>query len=190
MTSVDFVVLGLMVLSGLLAWSRGLVREVLSLLSWVGAVGIAGALNADGKNIVAQWLPDPGIAAIVSFIGLLLVSVIVLKIAARAVSGIVKGSVLGGLDRTLGLVFGLARGAVVAVLAYVLGCLYTPIDHWPDSAKAARSLPLIYAGAKVAREKIIPESYRPRLYAPPAAAAPESDALLRATPVGRPGGQR
>ena len=186
MTWVDLAVLGVMGLSGLLACMRGLVREVLSLGAWFGAVAIAAVGTPWARDVVKQWLPDPQVAAAAGFVALLLVSLIVLKIVARSIGSVVKSSSISSVDRTLGLVFGLGRGALLAIAAYILGGMATSTDHWPDPVKNARSLPLVYQGAVWLRENALPNEYKPRLYAPPGGPTPTSDSLLHANPVGRP----
>jgi len=64
----------------------------------------------------------------------------------RWIGALVRASVLGGLDRTLGLVFGIARGAALVVFAYIAVGMVIPIDHWPDAVLKARALPLAYQG--------------------------------------------
>ena len=68
------------------------------------------------------------------------VALIVLLLIAALHRRLVRSSALGGLDRTLGLVFGLARGA-----ALVIACLYhrwmvVPVDRWPEPVLQARSI--------------------------------------------------
>ena len=185
MTWVDFVVLGVMGLSAALALGRGFVREVLSIGAWIGAVVIASRGQVYGREFAAQWIADPQVASAASFVGLLLVALIVLKLVARAISGMVKGSALGSIDRSLGLVFGLGRGALLAIIAYIIGSMAVAIDHWPQPVREARCLPLLYSGAKWVGQNFLPEEYRPRLYAPPSAHTPSADNLLRALPLGK-----
>ncbi len=185
MTWVDLVVLGVIALSALLACMRGLVREVLGIGAWIGSVVIASALQPWGKQIAMQWIKDEQIAGAVSFVALFLVAVIVLKIIARIIGNLVDGMGLGSIDRTLGLLFGIARGGLLAIVAYIVAGMTTSIDHWPDAARDARCLPYVYKGAVWVRQNALPEDYRPRLYAPPSAPNPTADSLLQASPQGR-----
>lgn len=186
MTWVDLAVLGVMALSGLLACVRGLVREVLGIGAWIGAFIVASAAQAWGKPFASQWIHDQQIAAAASFVALLLIALVILKLIARWISKLVSGIGLGSVDRTLGLVFGLGRGALLAIVAYILAGMTTSIDHWPDAARDARCLPFVYAGAVWVRENALPEEYRPKLYAPPTGQHPTADSLLQANPQGRP----
>ena len=87
-------------------------------------------------------------------------------------------------DRTLGLVFGLVRGAALIVLAYIGAAIVVPIERWPDPVLQARTLPLAYRGADWIVTQL-PVEYRPRLYPPPPGRETTAAALLRATPQGR-----
>ena len=184
MTSVDLAVLGVMILSGLLAFSRGLVREVLSIGAWLGAAAIAIAVLPRIRPLVEPHLPSPEWTDPVGYIILFLVSLIVLSIVAKAIGGAVRSSVVSGIDRSLGLLFGLARGAVLAVAVYIVACLAIPPDRWPLPVLESRSLPYIYSGAEWAARQIPPE-YRPTVLPPPPSRQAASGGLLKASPIGR-----
>jgi membrane protein required for colicin V production len=188
MTWVDLAVFGLLAISGLLAFVRGMVREVLGLGAWVGAVaaGIYGLPMIRG--VISRWISAPEWVDPASFLLVFLVALIILMLLARMIGSLVRGSPLGGVDRTLGLVFGLARGAVIILIAYILAGMVFPIDRWPNAVLAARTLPPIYQGALWVRGRL-PEAYRPRIYAPPAGPITTADDLLRAIPQGRATGK-
>jgi membrane protein required for colicin V production len=183
MTWVDLAVLGILGLSALLAFMRGLVREVLGIGAWVGAVAAAITELPLARSLVRPWMKTPEWVDPISFIVVFLVSLIVLSLIARAIGRLVRGSALGGVDRTLGLVFGLVRGAVLVILAYIIAGMAVPVDHWPDPVLEARSLEPAFEGARwMVRQ--LPDDYRPRLYAPPAGRQTTAEALLHAQPQG------
>jgi membrane protein required for colicin V production len=188
MTWADLMVFGLLGVSGLLAFVRGLVREVLGIGAWVGAVagGMAGLPFM--RDLVRRWITSPAWVDPASFFVVFVLLLIILTLAARAIGSVVRSSALGGVDRTLGLVFGLARGAVVIMIAYILAGIALPIDQWPDAVLQARTLQPTYQGAKWFRDQL-PEDYRPRIYAPPVGREATADDLLRATPQGRATGR-
>jgi membrane protein required for colicin V production len=188
MTWVDLGVLGILAISALLAFMRGLVREVLGIGAWVGAVMAAIAGLPIARGFVKTWISDPSWIDPVSFLVVFLVTLIVLSIIARWIGYLVRNSALGGVDRTLGLVFGLARGAALVILAYIGMGLFLPANHWPDPVLQARTLDPAYQGAAWVVEKLPPD-YRPRLYAPPAGRETTAEALLHATPQGRATGK-
>jgi membrane protein required for colicin V production len=184
MNSVDLAVLGVMFLSGLLAFSRGLVREVLSIGAWVGAVVIAITFLPAIRPLLAHYVPSSEWVDPAGYIILFLVSLIVLSVIAKAIGGAVRTSAIGGIDRSLGLVFGLARGVALAIAAYIVACMAVPPDRWPEPVLESRAVPYIYQGAIWIAHQV-PQEYRPDVPPPPAPRQSTADAVLKATPVGR-----
>lgn len=189
MTWVDLVIFGFLAVSGLLAFARGLVREVLGIGAWAGAVAAAVLSLPTTREFVRKWLSTPDWVDPISFIVVFVISLIVLMLIAGAIGRVVRRSALGGVDRTLGLVFGLARGAVVVVIAYILGQMIFPIERWPDAVLNARTLTPTYEAARWVRQQL-PVTYRPHvLDPPPAGRETTAEALLRAHPQGRATGK-
>lgn len=145
----DLVVIGVIVVSGLFALMRGLVKEVLSIVSWVGA--LFAALYGFGyvspfvhKFITPIWLADA-----VTAVGLFVIALIVLGLLASAVSGAVRKSSAGALDRSLGFLFGLLRGAVIICVAWLAVSWALPAADQPTWLRTARTLPLVERGANM-----------------------------------------
>jgi membrane protein required for colicin V production len=191
MNWVDLVVLAVLALSGLLAFMRGLVREVLGLGAWIIAGVVASPYGV--FPTVQQWtrqqFNDPTTADIIAFGGVFIVTLIVLWIIAGIVGGLVRDSVLGGLDRTLGLLFGIARGAVLVAVLYVLVGMAVPAEQWPQPVLQARALPTVYHGAEWLASQL-PQGYRPTVTPPPAEKPTTSADLLQSRPEGRALGPR
>ena len=80
--------------------------------------------------------------------------------------------------------FGLARGAALVVLAYIIVAIAVPVAEWPQPVVAARAMPLAYQGAVWAAHWL-PDAYRPRVEPPPGGRPATEEALLRAAPQGR-----
>ena len=189
MTWVDLAVFGFLAISGLLAFARGFVREVLGIGAWIGAVAVAIVALPTMRGYVRTWFAKPDWVDPVSFIVVFLGSLIVLTIIAGMIGRMVSRSALGGVDRTLGLVFGLARGAAVVVIAYILAQMVFPIERWPDAVLNARTLTPTYEAAHWVRDQL-PETYRPhKIDPPPAGRQATAEALLHATPQGRATGK-
>jgi membrane protein required for colicin V production len=165
MNGVDVAVLLVVAFSGVMAFMRGLVREVLGLAAWIGAGIAAFALFPRAQPLMRQTIPNPDIADPVAFGGVFLIVLIVLSVGARIISG-------------------LARGAVIMIAAYIAAGTLEPMDNWPSAVLEARSLPSIYLGAVwvVAR---LPEEMRPVLAVPPAGRTTTAADLLHANPIGR-----
>ncbi len=179
MTWVDGIVLAVIALSALIAFFRGLVREVLGVGAWIGAGLFAITMLPGASQLAATYVQPPWLAEIVGGAVVFLIALIVLKLLIGWFAGLVRASVLGGLDRALGMVFGLARGAFLVVLAYIVGGLFLPqVERWPEPVQEARSLPIVADGAAMLVSQLPPE-YRPRLPDLPQRSMPSMDELLR-----------
>ena len=191
MNWVDLAIAGALLLSGLLAFARGLVREILGLGAWIIAAFVASPYGVFPylQPWVRHQFDDPTTADIVAFAGVFLVVLIVLWLISSAIAGLIRNSALGGLDRTLGLVFGLVRGAVLVCLLYVLVGLAIPVAQWPVPVTEARALPLVHRGAEWLADQV-PARYRPVVAEPPGARATNSAYLLQSSPAGRALGAR
>ncbi len=184
MTWVDVAILVGLGVSALLGLLRGFVREVLGIAAWVGAGAVAVWAHPMLAAKVHGWLPnDPALASPIAFGVAFLASLVVLLIVTHLIAKGVHRVGLGSLDRSLGLLFGLARGAALVVLAYILAQMVIPIDQLPPVVQASRAVPFAYQGA-VWVVGWLPEAERPRISPPPDAPVPSIDALLRALPHG------
>jgi membrane protein required for colicin V production len=184
MNWVDVAVLVVVAFSGMLGFVRGMVREVFGLAAWIGAAIAAIWFFPQVQGFARRAIENVDIADPVAFGGIFLLVLIVLSLVARLLGGAVRKSTLGGLDRTLGLLFGLARGAALIVAAYLIAGAIEPVDRWPDQVLEARTLPSIYLGAAWVVQRV-PDDYRPVLIVPPAGRQTGSADLLHANPVGR-----
>jgi membrane protein required for colicin V production len=182
MNWVDGVVLAILAVSAILAFFRGLVREVLGIGAWVGAAVAAWLAWPELRPIVGEYVEPEWLANAVTAGGVFLVVLLVLKVIVAWIASGVERSVLGGVDRALGLLFGLARGAFVVVLAYILAERFYPIDRWPAVVQEARALPLAADGARWLVEQLPPE-IRPGLTGPPQRPLPGLNDLLRPPPA-------
>jgi membrane protein required for colicin V production len=180
---VDFVVFAVLFISGFLAFLRGMVREVLGILAWIGAAAVAVWAFPTVQPWFRELIQNADIADPVAFGLVFLVTLILLSVVANLFGGLVRNSMLSGLDRTLGVLFGIARGAALVVIAYILGGMVMPTDHWPPPVLQARTLPMAYQGA-VWATGFVPDDYRPKIYPPPGPLTRAAD-LLNAPPQGR-----
>lgn len=143
----DFILFGIMLVSGLLALARGFTRELLSLVAW-GLAAAAAWYAIKQKALLDIVLPHvdptkPVIAQIIvgaaAFIlVLVIVSVIGVKISDRVVD-----SSAGAFDRTLGFLYGLARGLVLVSICYLFYGWLLPVEKQEDWVRNAVSMPAI-----------------------------------------------
>ena len=143
----DLVVLGVLLLSGVLALARGFVKEVLGIAGWVGAALAALKLFPYVQPIARKHIPYQLAADVLAGAGVFLVVLVALSLISNAISRRVRESDIGALDRSLGFVFGLLRGALVLSLAYLALVQFVPPKDHPDWITGARSLPIVAYGA-------------------------------------------
>jgi len=124
LTIIDGVAAAIVLISGILAYARGLVRETLSIVGWGGAAIIAFIFAPQGKDLVYEIPIVNGlvgdsceIALIISFTLIFIVALVVISLFTPLLAGIVSKSALGVIDRGLGFIFGLARGVLLIIVA-------------------------------------------------------------------------
>ena len=128
---IDYAILAIVGISGVISLMRGFIREALSLAGWIAAFWVALAFSGKAAAWLVGYVSVPsvrvGIAFAVIFFGVLLLCGIVLRLAGL----LVERTGMSGTDRTLGIVFGVLRGVVVtAVLVLLAGLTALPRDPW------------------------------------------------------------
>ena len=141
----DLILGGIMLLSGLLALTRGFTREVLSLISWglAAAAGLFAAFNEELVAFALDYVQSDVIARIAVGGAVFLVVLIVLSIISVRVADWVLESAAGPFDRTFGLIYGLGRGLLLVVVAYLFYVWLVPPEKREDWVRNARSLGVI-----------------------------------------------
>ena len=155
----DVVVITVLLLSGLIGYFRGLVKEVLSLATWVGAVLVTLYAFSHAQPYVRQVISVQIVADIITGVGLFLVTLIVLTLVNHTLSGRVKDSVLSALDRGLGFLFGLVRGALLVCVAYIAATWAWTEGDLNPYFRDARTLPMVKQGAAII-VRFIPKEMR------------------------------
>jgi len=168
----DIIVLTVLVLSAAFAFVRGFVHEMLAIGSWVGAALATLYGFTYAQPIARQYIPSPLIADRVAGIAIFLVVLVILSIVTRLLCRRVRNSGMGPLDRSLGLVFGVARGAVLVCIAWLMLLWVMPREDHPEWITEARTLPLIEKGGAMIAS-IIPDEFGGR--AARATQAPEAE---------------
>lgn len=139
----DIAVLVVVLLSALLAMLRGFTHQALSIAAWIVSISAVmlglPVLRPYFRAMISNTLAADGAAAAVLFIG----TMIVASLIVRAVSSGVKGSVLSPVDRALGFVFGLVRGGLLVVLAYIVMAWMLDLSAPPSWMKGAKTTPWI-----------------------------------------------
>ncbi|HEX2556183.1 MAG TPA: CvpA family protein [Microvirga sp.] len=138
----DLVVIGVVVISALLAAVRGFTREVLAIVAWVAAGAAAWFLHPLALPYAKQYISSDTVSLVAAIGAIFIVTLIVVSIITVKISDLILDSRIGALDRTLGFVFGAARGFVICVIGWIfLGWLLQGKE--PEWASAARSRPML-----------------------------------------------
>lgn len=146
--ALDLAVAGVLLVSAVLAFFRGFVHEILAVAAWIGAAlaALYGLPYLQPK--AREWIPVTWAADAAAAVALFLAVLLVLALITRALAKRVQESALGALDRSLGFLFGLARGAFIVAVAFVaFAWMFPDPDERPEWIREARSLPLIEEGA-------------------------------------------
>ncbi|WP_193370819.1 CvpA family protein [Pelagibius marinus] len=143
----DLIVIIVLVVSGIFAFVRGFVHEVLAVGSWVGAAFVTLYAYPHVQPWVLGVIAVEFIASLLTGVGLFLVTLVLFSVLTRILSNRIQQSSLGALDRSLGLLFGFARGAVIVVLAWLALDYVVIEDERPGWIQEAKSRPLVERGA-------------------------------------------
>ncbi len=148
MTIADLVVVGVVLLSGAMAYARGFVQSALSLAAWV-ASGMASLWLLDwAGGLVMPLVGDSVIARGIGALCVFVAAIVILTFAIVPLAGAIATSVLAPLDRALGFIFGAVRGLVIISALYIglfaSGLVFT---ECPQFVRGARTLPVVLYGA-------------------------------------------
>ena len=173
LTALDIIVLLLMGLGALAGLARGFVTEVLSLLAWVAGFAAVRFFYTPGKAIALRFTGTEAGAAVLAFAVLFLAGYLVVRALAGGIGSRTRNSLVGPLDRLLGLGFGGLKGLLAASVLYLAGTMVfdvlDPGEPRPAWLVAHRTGPLVETTSKAmvdfveerraraAREKAVPK---------------------------------
>jgi membrane protein required for colicin V production len=136
----DLVVIGIVLISALLAAVRGFTREVLAIVAWVVAAAAAWYLHPTALPIAQQYISSNTVALVATIGAIFVITLIIVSIITVQISDLILDSRIGALDRTLGLFFGAARGFLICVIGWAfLGWLLQGQE--PEWATASKTRP-------------------------------------------------
>ncbi len=126
-TVIDAAVAGVIVLSAILAYSRGFVREAMAILGWIGAAVLAFIFAPSVQPLVKE-LPVVGefladsceLSIVAAAAGVFAIGLIIAALFTPLFSSVVQRSALGGIDQGLGFLFGVVRGVLLVAIAFIV----------------------------------------------------------------------
>lgn len=128
---IDWLILLVILLSAVISVVRGFFKEAISLAGWIVAIWLGLAFSGDIAALLAKLISVPSVRIVVAFSMVLVFVLVLTAVASHFASLVVKRTGLTGTDRVLGVVFGVARGAViVGILVLLAGLTALPRDPW------------------------------------------------------------
>ena len=133
---VDLAIIAIVLLSALISLIRGFVKEALSLATWIIALIIGRFFSQQLAGLLVEQISLPSARLAAAFVLLVFGTLIVGALVSQLIVQLVKATGLSGTDRLLGMVFGFARGILVAaVIVGVLGMTPVVEDPWWKESK-------------------------------------------------------
>jgi len=138
-TLLDILLLVVMLISGLLAMIRGFMREILSIGAW--GVAALTTLYAYARLLptAKTYFNNDMVATAVTVGGVFLLTLLIVSIITIRISDMILDSRVGALDRTLGFLFGLGRGLIIVVVAFLFFAWLVPDRSQPEWVRGAKS---------------------------------------------------
>lgn len=163
-TIFDGIVIAVTLFSAVLAMVRGFSREVLSIASWAGSVAAAYYLYPLVLPYVKPHLSDERIAIAASAGAIFLIALIIISFITTRIADFIIDSRIGALDRTLGFLFGAARGILLLVVAVAFWNWLVDVKTQPEWVTQAKSKPFL-DGLVGKLEAVLPDDIEPQIRA-------------------------
>ena len=144
LSTFDWVLVGLVVVSAALAFRRGMIKVVFSFVGVAAGTVLAGWYSLQGAMWLHGWIGSMLAARMVAFVGILLLVTLLCSAAAQLVRRTVKAAGLGMFDRLLGGLFGAARGGLLGVALVLAIAAFVPSAPW---LKNSQLVPYFLTGA-------------------------------------------
>jgi membrane protein required for colicin V production len=142
-TIIDVCFVGILTISGILAYIRGFVREILAVAAWIGATFATLYGSSYAEPYAGQLVEEKMLAQMIAYAFVFAVSLAILIVIAHFIAKRVRESAAGSFDRSLGFVFGVLRGVILISLMYLVAAWYWKDGKLPEAIAQARTLPLI-----------------------------------------------
>lgn len=143
LTILDGILLGVMLISAFLAMMRGFVREVFSIGTWVAAAAAALFFYPLLLPYVEPYVGNDLLSVALSAAAVFFVTLVIVSFITIRISDFILDSGAGPIDRTLGFMFGAARGLLIVVVAMMIFNGLVQRENRPEWVTNAQSLPTL-----------------------------------------------
>ena len=144
----DGVAAAVVLLSAWIAYLRGFVRELFSLVTWIGAVVATAYFYPQASAFVREHIETQLAADLAAGVGVFFVSFIGLRLVCGAIAESIASSEHNSIDRAAGFLFGILRGILLLVVAYMAFAWFVPVDEQPEWLDQAKVTPMLREGAR------------------------------------------
>ena len=163
MNGLDIAIIVIVLISALIALNRGLIKEVLSIIGWFLAVAAVVFLLPAVQPFAEEYIDSELMAIVSSAFAILIIFFILWIYLSSVIIGKIRASKLSGMDRLLGLFFGILRAFLLIILLNILAGWVIPPENQPEMMKESKYFQLAGSFAKPI-EELIPESTRDKLH--------------------------
>lgn len=135
-STLDWLIIAVVLVSSLLSLRRGFVKEVLSLVTWVVAFVVAVKFSDNMQSLLIDQVKSDQVRYIAAFVSLFVATLVVCALVSYLIGSLVQVTGLSSTDRVLGMVFGFARGSLIVVAFVSLLSLSPAIEKtglWKSS---------------------------------------------------------
>lgn len=163
MNGLDIAIIVIVLISALIALNRGLIKEVLSIIGWFLAVAAVVFLLPVVQPFAEEYIDSELMAIVSSAFAILIIFFILWIYLSSVIIGKIRASKLSGMDRLLGLFFGILRAFLLIILLNILAGWVIPPENQPEMMKESKYFQLAGSFAKPI-EELIPEATRDKLH--------------------------
>lgn len=144
MTQVDNLILAVIAISSAFGVRRGLIKEIMSLLSWIAALLVSRVYSVSFASIIENLIDNPSVRYVIAFSVLFVIIIMLGTLLNHLMSKLLVVTGLKTIDRLLGAVFGVARGTVIVlVFLFVLNVFVSESEWWQQSTLIPYGMVLI-----------------------------------------------
>lgn len=135
MTPFDWVLVAIVAYSTLLAFLRGIVRELFALGGLIGGILLAAWNYQRVAAALGRWITAPELAETVAFVLILVIVAIAATLLGKSIHNTAHAIGLGFFDRLFGAAFGFLRGCLIGVVILLAVAAFYPQSRWTEDSR-------------------------------------------------------
>ncbi len=139
----DIILIIILIISGILAFFRGFITEVLAISSWIGAIISTLSFFQYAQPFARKIVPITIAADVITGIVIFLTSLLLISLLTHSFANLIRGKSISIYDRSMGFIFGILRGIFLISFLQLLSVQIIPIDEQPNWINESISLPYV-----------------------------------------------